>query len=72
MPFVYREPGLCAFLNDGQVFSNFSFTDDPWIRLAGLPRFGPIEPRQRIVVFGVVSDDHVGTRPFLKRLAFEM
>jgi hypothetical protein len=52
--------GLCAFSGNGQIFSYFRLPA-PWIGFARLPHPGLTEPRQRIVVFGVVADDDVAS-----------
>ena len=57
-PVVDGEPGLRAFLHDSEIIQDFSLADHPRVGLAGLPRFRPFKPCQRIIVFGVVADNY--------------
>src|SRR5581483_7252932 len=43
-----------------EVLPDLRLADHPPIRVAGFPRFGLLQPCERIVIFGVVADDHIG------------
>src|SRR5579871_1146780 len=59
-PLADCEPGLRAFLHDSEVLPDLRLADYPRIRVARFPRFGLLQPYERIVIFGVVADDHIG------------